>query len=317
MQKEITTNDDEIWRDRLQSSQRQFKLKASDAMMAYINFGREVLAFRESCEKVQGGSEFSRKGCEWLGCTQPELSVLAAVGERADELMERFISFPNVSSIGLVARLPDLQFEKVIESVKPDMTVSQVKGLIREAKCLPEPSRKPVTLPEQNPVPSRDEIFESMKLMVDAIQESKSTKAQKDAILQAAQTTIDLIMARVDSDAEVIEKQKELDAKQAELDALIETKRQEEHAVKQLRQQLSDARSTVDRMMTYEEFKIVRGLLHPDRYPDDLKDRAGKAFDIFNRLEKAVNPHLGIVELRKRGWEHLSPYYKAKARKAK
>jgi transcription termination factor NusB len=101
--------------------------------------------------------------------------------------------------------------------------------------------------------------------------------------------------------------------KQASLDALIEKKRQEDHAVKELRKQLEDARSTVDRLMTYEEFKIVRGLLHPDRYPDDLKERAGKAFDIFNRLEKCVNPNIGIAELRKRGWDHLSPYGRRKA----
>lgn len=102
-------------------------------------------------------------------------------------------------------------------------------------------------------------------------------------------------------------------AKQEQLDALIESRRQEEHAAKQLRQQLMDARATVDRIMTYEEFKIVRGLLHPDRYPDELKERAGKAFDIFNRLEKCVNPNIGITELRKRGWEHLSPYGRRKS----
>lgn len=102
-------------------------------------------------------------------------------------------------------------------------------------------------------------------------------------------------------------------AKQEVLDRLIESRRQEEHAAKQLRQQLMDARASVDRMMTYEEFKIVRGLLHPDRYPDDLKERAGKAFDIFNRLEKCVNPNIGVAELRKRGWEHLSPYGRKKS----
>lgn len=177
-------------------------------------------------------------------------------------------------------------------------------------KPVDQPTPKPVTQTEQHSVPSRDKIFESMKLMVDIVQESKATKAQKESIIQATQTTIDLIMARVDSNAEVVEKQQELDA-------LIESRRQKEHEAEQRNKQLLDALSTVDRMMTYEEFKIIRGLLHPDRYPDELRERAGKAFDIFNRLEKAVNPHLGIAELRKRGWEHLSPYFKAKARKAK
>jgi transposase len=102
-------------------------------------------------------------------------------------------------------------------------------------------------------------------------------------------------------------------AKQEKLEALIQSAKEQEHAAKQLRQQLMDARATVDRIMTYEEFKIVRGLLHPDRYPDDLKDRAGKAFDIFNRLEKCVNPNIGVAELRKRGWEHLSPYGRRKS----
>ncbi len=54
-------------------------------------------------------------------------------------------------------------------------------------------------------------------------------------------------------------------------------------------------------MMTQEEFRLVRGLLHPDRHPDEA-EKYGRALTIFNRLEAGINPNIPIAVLRKSGW---------------
>ena len=62
-------------------------------------------------------------------------------------------------------------------------------------------------------------------------------------------------------------------------------------------------------IMTYEDYKLVRGELHPDR-PERDASRLAKAYAIFTKLESTVNKHLPIHELRKRGWAHVSPFHK-------
>ena len=54
-------------------------------------------------------------------------------------------------------------------------------------------------------------------------------------------------------------------------------------------------------MMTQDEFRLVRGLLHPDRHPDEA-EKYGRALTIFNRLEAGINPNIPIAVLRKQGW---------------
>jgi hypothetical protein len=71
-------------------------------------------------------------------------------------------------------------------------------------------------------------------------------------------------------------------------------------------------------IMTMDDFRLIRGCLHPDRARDD-EERAklNKAFEKFNRLEKQVNKYLPISELRKTGWDKKSPYYNRAYNRAK
>ena len=47
---------------------------------------------------------------------------------------------------------------------------------------------------------------------------------------------------------------------------------------------LSIERERVERQITAEEFSLIRNCLHPDRAPEDRKDRFDKAFTAFNKL---------------------------------
>jgi len=101
--------------------------------------------------------------------------------------------------------------------------------------------------------------------------------------------------------------------KTAELDRLIKDAKLDRQLAKAERDAAIEYRKGIDSHMTMDEFKLVRGCLHPDRQPDDMKDRFGRAFDIFTRLEKTVNNHLPISELKKRGWASVSPFAKRSA----
>jgi len=107
-----------------------------------------------------------------------------------------------------------------------------------------------------------------------------------------------------------------------QLKEAVATERQrldeEMEKAKDIAEELSKERDTayqirlgLDSHMTMEEFQLIRNCLHPDRAPDDKRDRYNKAFDIFNRLEKTVNTRKPISVLRNNGWEKASPFYKS------
>ncbi|QPB72253.1 hypothetical protein D5125_17125 [Magnetovirga frankeli] len=82
---------------------------------------------------TQGGSEFSRKGCEWLGCSSSVLHQWESVGRRANELSATAESLPaSKRAISDLASLDDIAFRKALPKVQPDMTQKQVRELIKE-----------------------------------------------------------------------------------------------------------------------------------------------------------------------------------------
>lgn len=68
------------------------------------------------------------------------------------------------------------------------------------------------------------------------------------------------------------------------------------------RDRARELRTNLDGLMTEEEYRLVRGCLHPDRAPEDRRQQFGKAFDIFTRLEKSVNRDMPIKLRRQHGW---------------
>jgi hypothetical protein len=94
---------------------------------------------------------------------------------------------------------------------------------------------------------------------------------------------------------------------QLERDAVWALKREAEAE----RDAAVEYRKGIDSHMTQDEFRLIRSCLHADRVPDELKERFDKAFVIFNRLEKTVNTKQPIANLREKGWEKVSPFYKS------
>lgn len=74
---------------------------------------------------------------------------------------------------------------------------------------------------------------------------------------------------------------------------------------KEAKEELDRARNlsmNLDGLMTEEEYRLIRGCLHPDRAPDDRKAAFGKAFDVFTRLEKTVNRNMPAKLRKQSGW---------------
>lgn len=121
---------DPSWEGRLRAAKENLHKRT---IPAYIEFCQEVHAFRMDCDASQGGSEFSKKGCAWLGCSAVQLSHWASVGRRAPELLGSTLKLPTSEhAISLIASLDDIAFPLALERLNPDMTQAQVKELIKD-----------------------------------------------------------------------------------------------------------------------------------------------------------------------------------------
>lgn len=73
-----------------------------------------------------------------------------------------------------------------------------------------------------------------------------------------------------------------------------------EREIAEWRDALNDRQRDISTYMSEDEYRLVLGCLHPDR-PDRTADRLGKAFEIFQRLERYVAVY-SPKALAERGW---------------
>lgn len=139
---------DPAWEGRLKAA-KETMLKRT--IPAYVDFCKEVHEFRLHCDNSQGGSEFSKKGCEWLGCDVGTLHRWEAVGRRSDELLGSTQKLPSSEhSIALIASLDDIAFPQALAKVQPDMSQKEVKALIKE---IVPPRPKPTKVEQKTTLP--------------------------------------------------------------------------------------------------------------------------------------------------------------------
>ena len=123
-------------------------------------------------------------------------------------------------------------------------------------------------------------------------------KDPKSALERAARAVIEAEINPQIIEAEVarrvVKERNELAALRQTLNGLIEEAQADKDRAHELRM-------TLPGLMTEEEYRTIRGCLHPDRVPEDRKQVFGKAFDIFSRLAKSVN-RIPISLRRKQGW---------------
>lgn len=149
---------------------------------------------------------------------------------------------------------------------------------------------------------------------------NKSGKKRGDAAITKAAEEAENAMSNITSSDDKSALQKAIDAELKRLRAIFaqEVEQAINERIKPLRERLIQDEALarqekikyermvkrVSHIMTYDEFKLVRGCLHPDRARDDIeRAKMTKAFEIFNRLETKVNPDAPIAEPRRPGWD--------------
>ena len=174
-----------------------------------------------------------------------------------------------------------------------------------DGKEYPRQVERKAPEPDQD-LEGRGEIPHTAPVDFDAILEAhlkelpRGTGKTKDAIRKVVRTAqknqaITIRAALEDEYRPMLERERGLI--QAERDKLIAI-RQEVEAEKQHVQKISQGLTPI---MTQDEFKMIRSLLHPDRHPED-SEKYNQAFSIFNRLLETINPNIPIDVKRKRGW---------------
>jgi signal recognition particle subunit SEC65 len=118
---------------------------------------------------------------------------------------------------------------------------------------------------------------------------SESTKAKFDRLVAR-----ELNVFRAQFQAEV---SREVEKRVAQRESYYVEQLQE---TKDLQARLEIRLKTLDQWMTEEEFKFVLGCLHPDRHPEDQRDKYDRAFQIFKRLESHLEPDGRVRQ--SRGW---------------
>lgn len=190
-------------------------------------------------------------------------------------------------------------------SCLPEAKHSEVREAWRKGECL---TRKAFT--ERFPAPKR------------AVTHKKASAKTVKAI---EELTADMPMSQKQNFDNALATVTKLRRDELQAEYTAEVVAKVEERLKDLRAQLEEelAAARLERLryeglntkfhtiLTLDQFKLVRSCLHPDR-TDIQKSKLNEAFAIFNRLEKCVNKNLPIAELRRTGWETLSPFYKKK-----
>lgn len=116
------------WEGRLKAARRNAEEKNTPA---FLDFCAEVFLFREHCTRCRGGSDFSRSGREWLGCSTTALYLWSNVGKRAKFLRKNMSNLPlSEYALCKISSLEDSIFTEVVKRVSPTMTQQQVNDLI-------------------------------------------------------------------------------------------------------------------------------------------------------------------------------------------
>lgn len=162
-----------------------------------------------------------------------------------------------------------------------------------------KPKYNPETIRFEGGVTDSDERIKEMMDAVDAELATARANMSKTAQKQMARVLeryTELMYEKVRE--YLLEKLRKINA------AHNEKLAKRERAVNDAQDRLNALLAKVDTLMTEQEYKMVRGCLHPDS--NASPERKTKAFDIFSRLVRSVNWANPPREIRKDGWDKRS-----------
>ena len=186
------------------------------------------------------------------------------------------LTFHHYKSVIIQKLTKDQRQELLEKAEKNGLTVAQ---MVKERDRL-------LGKPDPIPLLSFDSKVESLMKELPA----STTKKMR--------TALDAVIGKLKSEysSEVDHAAKErMKAERAKIHQIEQEARAEKERLKGLRMNL-------DGLMTEDEYRLIRGCLHPDRAPEDRRDQFSRAFNIFSRLEQSVNRDMPAELRRERGW---------------
>ena len=129
------------WCELVTTTHAAMRASLSEAGGRIVDLARALYGLKQSCEKKQGGSEFSNRVRELTGMSQSLASKFCVIGEHAEKLISAGISLPP--SINTLYAITELPAEVIERDITPETTPADVRRL--KAKLLPKAA--PPSLP--------------------------------------------------------------------------------------------------------------------------------------------------------------------------
>ena len=185
----------------------------------------------------------------------------------------------------------------------------QEKGLIQVTDWIPADERESYRKIASDlregkglpPTQAKGSVTSNQTSDQEAIAEYYRTSRAKDPKSALDRAVRAFVAAEVEPQIEA-EVQRRVTQEREELARLRAKLHATEKEAQEERERLRELRMNLDGLMTEEEYRLIRGCLHPDRAPEDRKPTFGRAFDIFSRLEKSVNRDMPAELRKQRGW---------------
>lgn len=185
----------------------------------------------------------------------------------------------------------------------------QEKGLIQVTDWIPADERESYRKIASDlregkglpPTQAKGSVTSNQTSDQEAIAEYYRTSRAKDPKSALDRAVRAFVAAEVEPQIEA-EVKRRVTQEREELASLRAKLRATEKEAQEERDRLRELRMNLDGLMTEEEYRLIRGCLHPDRAPEDRKPTFGRAFDIFSRLEKSVNRDMPAELRKQRGW---------------
>jgi hypothetical protein len=315
------------WRDRLDAAR-------GEAVEKIIAFAAECHSFKHDCERKRGGSVYTEKMAEWYGLDYNTASRWAIVGANRGKFGDVSPKLPpSMETIYLLCEVPD----NVIREKVTKATTNREARELKRKHAKPKPYSELAVAIEEGALHARTGGADAARLRqrvleIDPTLELKNPahearlrdvcrvlvakrgreqveemlKAERESVPEPRRSAFDnavnraiklwIARAQVELEQRVeVRVNKEL-AEQRGILSKFEDEAREKDA------RLDAALASVDRFMTEDEFRLILNCLHPDRAPEDRRERFNRAFQVFKRLEAGINPNLPISVLRERGW---------------
>lgn len=289
------------WRTKLDAAR-------GDAVEGIFQFAAECRAFQLACDRKQGGSVYTEKMAEWYGISHQVASMWATVGAHRAKLSVVTDKFPpSMETIYHLCELPD----NVIRDEVTKKTTQRAARALKKKHAPPFRIGWPQLIVERLGVPYgvlrggggiaiREKLAKAMGKPVPSFFSDEAEaeefvqlylrviapKVERPVLVERDEAKVKrAIDAEISSLHRAFHEQVRAEVEKRTAKILSTVDEREEKALRDMKHWQA-MRDSIKPFMTLEEYRLVLNCLHPDRAPEDRRDRFTQAFAVMQRLGK-------------------------------